>query len=66
MKNGKIKWQQLHRIRGLEGRDPRRSENPEEQCINKNGKYYLGILHFCENVHKHVIKPSTTNHLSGF
>ncbi len=44
---------------GLGGRDPRRSENPEELCIFKNRKYYSWILHVCENVHEN-------DHLSGF
>ncbi len=53
-------------IWGLGGRDP--SIQIRRIClrIKKTSKHIFGFYTFYEHVLKHIIKSSTTNHLSGF
>ena len=61
----KYKWR-IGQIRGLEGRDPRRSKKTEELCFLNLENIILGFYTFYENVRKMFIKPSKTNHISCF
>ena len=69
MTNVKIKMAKLGQIRGLGGRDPRRTYFPEELCILKIENIIFGFYIFTKmfiQCHKIIIKSLKSDALSGF